>query len=30
MAIGAVLYMQGYGGKLLSLGFLLTISVMYF
>ena len=28
-AIGAVLFMQGYGGKLLSLGFLLTISVMY-
>lgn len=29
-AIGAVLAMQGYGGKLLSLGFILTVSVMYF
>ena len=30
MAIGAVLAMQGYGGKLLALGFILTVSVMYF
>lgn len=30
MAIGAVLYMQGYGGKLLTLGLILTLSVMYF
>ena len=30
MAIGAVLFMQGYGGKLLTLGFILTLSVMYF
>jgi hypothetical protein len=30
MAIGAVLYLQGYGGKLLSLGFLLTVGIMYF
>lgn len=30
MAIGAVLYMQGYGGKLLSLGFFLTTCIMYF
>jgi cytochrome c oxidase subunit 3 len=30
MAIGAVLFMQGYGGKLLSLGFVLTTCIMYF
>ena len=30
MVIGAVLFMQGYGGKLLLLGFILTVSIMYF